>query len=232
MILAIDTATNFASLALWEEEQLWAEDVWYTSLNHSVELIPRIQRMLATRRVAVEHLAGIAVSLGPGSFTGVRAGLAAAKGLALPYDIPLVGIPTLDAVAYPFQRSEMPVWAIIAAGRGRLGAACYRQVDGAWTQVIPSQLTTLEKLCDQVSSPTIFAGEITASEAELLRSRLGSKAIVPSPALRARRASYLAELAAVRLANHDIDDTTTLAPIYLQTPEGHPLKVGESGAGQ
>ncbi len=232
MILAIDTATNFASLALWEEEQLWAEDVWYTSLNHSVELMPRIQRMLATRRVAVEDLTGIAVSLGPGSFTGVRAGLAAAKGLAMPYGIPLVGIPTLDAVAYPFQRSGMPVWAIIAAGRGRLGVACYQQVDGAWTQVIAPHLTTVEKLCDQVRLPAILTGEITPSEAQQLRDRLGSQALVPSPALRSRRASYLAELAAIRLANNDVDDAATLAPIYLQTPEGHPLVVGETGAGR
>jgi tRNA threonylcarbamoyladenosine biosynthesis protein TsaB len=232
MILAIDTATSFAGLALWEEDQLWAEEAWYTCLNHSVELMPRIQRMLATRHITVDRVSGIAVSLGPGSFTGVRAGLAAAKGLAMPHRIPLVGIPTLDVVAYPFQQSELPVWALISAGRGRIGVACYQRLDGAWKQTIPPQLSTFEALCDRVSLPAIFAGEIVASDAELLRSRLGSKAIVPPPALRSRRAGYLAELAAARLANNDVDDAMTLAPIYLQTPEGHSLVPEESNVGQ
>lgn len=228
MILAIDTATSFAGLALWEEDHLWAEEAWHTRLNHSVELMPRIQRMLATHHLAAERLAAIAISLGPGSFTGVRAGLAAAKGLALPYRIPLVGISTLDVIAYPFRQSELPVWAIIAAGRGRIGAACYQRLDDTWRQVIAPQLTTFDALCRQTNVPAIFVGEIFAAEAELLRNRLGSKAIVPPPALRSRRAGYLAELAAARLANNDVDDAMTLAPIYLQTPEGHALAPEET----
>ena len=84
MLLAIDTATHYAGLALYGEGQVWAEENWRSAMTHSVELMPRIRRMLSTQQVAVEALAGIAVSLGPGSFTGLRIGLAAAKGLALP----------------------------------------------------------------------------------------------------------------------------------------------------
>mgnify|MGYP001086310473 CR=1 FL=1 len=232
MILAIDTATCFAGLALWEKDHLWAEEVWHTRLNHSVELMPRIQRMLATQRLGVERLTAIAVALGPGSFTGVRAGLAAAKGLALPYRIPLVGVSTLDVTAYPFQQSDLPVWAVISAGRGRIGAACYQRREEEWKQVIAPQLTTFEALCARTHAPALFVGEILAAEVALLRSHLGDKAIVPPPALRARRASYLAELAAARLANHDVDDAMTLAPIYLQTPEGHALVTEEPGFGR
>lgn len=232
MILAIDTSTSLAGLALWEAEHLWAEETWHTRLNHSVELMPRIQRMLATHRVAVERLAAIAVALGPGSFTGVRAGLAAAKGLALPYRIPLVGISTLDVITYPFRQSELPVWAIIAAGRGRIGAACYQRLDDTWRQVIAPQLTTFNALCDRTSLPALFVGEIAVAEAELLRNRLGDRAVVPPAALRVRRAGYLAELAATRLVNHDVDDAMTLGPIYLQTPEGHALVAEESGVGR
>lgn len=232
MILAIDTSTSLAGLALWEAEHLWAEETWHTRLNHSVELMPRIQRMLATHRVAVERLAAIAVALGPGSFTGVRAGLAAAKGLALPYRIPLVGISTLDVTAYPFQQSDLPVWAVISAGRGRIGVACYQRREGIWQQVVAPQLTTFDALCDRTHSPALFVGEIVAAEAALLRSRLGDRAIVPPAALRVRRAGYLAELAAARLADNDVDDAMTLAPIYLQTPEGHALVAEESSVGR
>ncbi|PWH15297.1 MAG: tRNA (adenosine(37)-N6)-threonylcarbamoyltransferase complex dimerization subunit type 1 TsaB [Ardenticatenia bacterium] len=232
MILAIDTATSFAGLALWEEDHLWAEEAWHTHLNHSVELMPRIQRMLATHRLGVERLTAIAVALGPGSFTGVRAGLAAAKGLVLPYRIPLVGVSTLDVTAYPFQHSDLPVWAVISAGRGRIGAACYQRLEGAWRQVVAPQLTTFDALCARTHTPALFVGEIVAAEAALLHRRLGDKAVVPPPALRSRRAGYLAELAAARLANNDVDDAMTLAPIYLQAPEGHALVAEGSSAGQ
>jgi tRNA threonylcarbamoyladenosine biosynthesis protein TsaB len=228
MILAIDTATAFSGLALWGDSRLWAEEIWHSPLTHSVQLMPRIERMLLTQRVAVGDLACIAVSLGPGSFTGLRVGLAAAKGLALPYRLPLIGIATLDALAYPFQHSDEPVWAVIQAGRGRIGAACYRRVDEVWTQVIPPTLTTPEGLTRLVTAPAVVVGEINEDDAASLRAAQGTGVIIPSPTLRTRRAGCLAELAAVRLDANEIDDAGTLVPIYLQTPEGHALPAGDA----
>lgn len=223
MILAIDTATAFSGLALWGDSQVWAEETWYSPLTHTVALMPRIQRMLAHQRLVVRDLACLAVSLGPGSFTGLRVGLAAAKGLALPCRLPVVGIATLDAVAYPFQGCEEPVWAVIQAGRGRLGVACYRQVDGVWTQILPPTLTTPSGLIQMVSAPAVVVGEISEDDAIALREALGSGVTVPLPSARLRRAGYLAELAAARLERQEWDDVNTLAPIYLQTPEGQAL---------
>jgi len=220
MLLAIDTATHYAGLALWAESQVLAEETWYSSMTHSVELVPRIQRMLTTQRVAVNSLAAVAVSLGPGSFTGLRIGLAAAKGLVLPYRLPLIGIPTLDAVAYPFQACDQPVWAVIQAGRGRMGVACYAHLDGGWRQTLAPRLATLESLCSMIRLPATLVGEIDRQLAGQLHERLGPSVTIPSPALRMRRAACLAELAAKRLVAHDLDDVATLAPLYLQTPEG------------
>jgi tRNA threonylcarbamoyladenosine biosynthesis protein TsaB len=228
MLLAIDTATNFAGLALWGDGQLWAEEAWYSHLTHSVELMPRVQRMLTAQRLTVEQLTGIGVSLGPGSFTGLRTGLAAAKGMALPYRLPVVGIATLDAVAFPFQRAGAAVWAVLQAGRGRIGVACYAWVEEVWTQVVGPTLTTFEDLCRLATPPAMFVGEIDGRQAELLQGTLGPGAIIPSAALRFRRAGCLAELAAARLDSNDVDDAATLAPIYLQTPEGQPAPSGES----
>jgi tRNA threonylcarbamoyladenosine biosynthesis protein TsaB len=212
MLLAIDTATHYAGLALYGEGQVWAEENWRSAMTHSVELMPRIRRMLGTQRVTVESLAGIAVSLGPGSFTGLRIGLAAAKGLALPHRLPLVGVPALDAAAYPYQTAGRKVWAVLEAGRGRIGVACYDRVEGEWTQIVPPTLTTWQGLRELATEPAIFAGEIDDP------ARLGEMATVPTPALRLRRAACLAELAALRLARNDVDDIATLAPLYLQHP--------------
>lgn len=218
MLLAIDTATKFAGLALHEEGRVWAEETWHSAMTHTVELMPRIQRMLDTHQVTVESLVGIGVSLGPGSFTGLRIGLAAAKGMALPYRLPLIGVPTLDVEVYAFRGAGQPVWGIIHAGRGRIAVACYDDVDGTWAQTIPPTLTTLDGLCDLAGEPALFTGEIDEQEASLLRERLGQGATIPSPAIRLRRPAYLAELAALRLNGDDVDDVATLAPIYLQHP--------------
>lgn len=228
MILAIDTATAFSGLALWGDSQLWAEEIWHSPLTHSVQLMPRVQRILVNQRLAVGDLACIAVSLGPGSFTGLRVGLAAAKGLALPYRLPLVGIATLDAAAYPFQRRDEPVWAVIQAGRGRIAAACYRRVEDVWTQVMPPTLTTPEGLHRLVAPPAVVVGEISEHDAGALQAALGAGVIIPSPTLRTRRAGCLAELAAARLERNEFDDADALAPIYLQTPEGLAVTPGDA----
>jgi tRNA threonylcarbamoyladenosine biosynthesis protein TsaB len=219
MLLAIDTATNFAGIALYSQGQVWAEEMWHSAMTHSVELMPRIQRMLSTHRVAVESLTAIGVSLGPGSFTGLRIGLAAAKGLAMPHRFPLIGIPTLDVMAYPHQKAGQPVWAVLQAGRGRIGVACYgRGEGGEWAQIVAPTLTTFEELCNLAVEPAIFTGEIDDQAAGLLRERLGEAATIPTPALRLRRPACLAELAAMRLVQNDVDDLATLVPIYLQHP--------------
>jgi tRNA threonylcarbamoyladenosine biosynthesis protein TsaB len=218
MLLAIDTATNFAGIALYGQGQVWAEESWHSAMAHSVELMPRIQRLLTTHHVEVESLTGIGVSLGPGSFTGLRIGLAAAKGLAMPHRLPLIGIPTLDVVAYPHQRAGWPVWAVLQAGRGRVGVACYDWVEDEWTQVVAPTLTSFKGLCKLASVPALFCGEIDGAAADLLREQLAGGATIPSPALRLRRPACLAEMAAARLDGNDVDDVTSLAPIYLQQP--------------
>lgn len=218
MLLAIDTATHLAGLALYDEGRVWAEDIWHSAMTHTVELMPRIQRMLNTYQVAVESLVGIGVSLGPGSFTGLRIGLAAAKGMALPHRLPLIGVPTLDVEVYPFRGAGQPVWGIIRAGRSRIAVACYEDVDGTWSQTIPPTLTTIDGLCDLAAEPALFTGELDEQGVSLLRERFGQAATIPSPAIRLRRPACLAELAALRLNGDDVDDATTLAPIYLQHP--------------
>src|SRR3990172_5808575 len=99
MLLAIDTATQAASLALYDEDCVRAEVTWQSTGRHTSELMPRIVWMIEQASSAMSDLTGLAVSIGPGSFTGLRVGLAVAKGLALANDLPIVGVPTLDVIA-------------------------------------------------------------------------------------------------------------------------------------
>jgi tRNA threonylcarbamoyladenosine biosynthesis protein TsaB len=96
LLLAIDTATRFAGLALYDGDTILAESCWLSKNNHSVELMPALTRMLEQQTFTAGDLAAVAVSIGPGSFTGLRIGLSTAKGLAKAAEIPILGIPTLD----------------------------------------------------------------------------------------------------------------------------------------
>lgn len=218
MILAIDTATQYASLALSRVDAVFAEETWFSGRNHTVELAPRIERLLKLANLQVADLTALAVTLGPGSFTGVRIGLAMAKGLALPYRLPVVGIPTLEITAYPFKTNGLPVWAIAAAGRGRILAACYSTIDEQWQAFDHPRLTTVEALAAQIDAPVLCAGELDEAVAQTLQRQTDHKAQVVSPAARLRRAGYLAEIAAQRLEIGAQDDPDALVPIYVSTP--------------
>ena len=99
-ILAVDTASQVSSVAVLSTERVAAEIGMQGALTHSETLMPHIETALRMARVKKEELDGIAVSIGPGSFTGLRIGLAAAKMAAYALRIPLVGVPTLEALAY------------------------------------------------------------------------------------------------------------------------------------
>jgi tRNA threonylcarbamoyladenosine biosynthesis protein TsaB len=221
MLLAIDTATHLAGLALYDQAAGWilGEETWQSVNNHTVELMPRLVRLMDQQQLAPADLSGLVVSLGPGSFTGLRIGLALAKGLSLACDLPLVGVPTLDVVARPHMDQPYPIWAILQAGRGRICVGRYARRKGRWRRQGDSQLTTIEELCDGIEGKALVCGEIGGLDAETLRERLGDKATIASPAASLRRPAYLAELGWERLGRGDADDPKALAPIYLQNPQ-------------
>jgi tRNA threonylcarbamoyladenosine biosynthesis protein TsaB len=222
LLLAIDTATRSASLALHDGARVRVELSWESQDHHTVELTPRIAGMLAQMEVTVDDLAGIAVSLGPGSFTGLRVGVAAAKGLAISRSLKLIGIPTLDVIAQAMKDSPSPVVAVLAAGRGRLCAAKYRFYKNEMVAEGPAWLTTAQDLGADWKETRRVCGELAAEERRDLEKRLGKRVELASPAASLRRAGFLAELGWARLRAGQSDDPATLAPIYIQTPSGSP----------
>lgn len=215
MLLAIDTATRNASIALYDDTQVWAERTWFSDYNHTVELMPNIVDMFASLRRTPADLRGVAVAIGPGSFTGMRIGLSVAKGFCLALGIPIKGVPTLDVVAQPFAGSDLPVCAVVHAGRGRFCAALYRSVDGQWTRGGEFQLVTPDRLPALARGKTIFCGELDNEARQALRSALGKRLVIASPAQSVRRAAVLAEMTWPALASGHGDDLASLSPIYL-----------------
>lgn len=143
MLLAIDTSTAFASIALFgpvavggDQWGVLAEHTWRAGRNHTTQLLPQVERLLADAGIAPPDLTAIAVALGPGSFNGIRVGMATAKLLATSLDVPFVGASTLEATAFA-QREAIALAALAAgrpayarpledAGRGQIATALYR----------------------------------------------------------------------------------------------------------
>lgn len=220
MLLALDTSTKLAGVALYDGERgLIAEYNWHSANRHTVELMPQAAHVLNQAGAAPADLIAVAVALGPGSFTGLRVALAAAKGLALANGAKLLGVPTLDAVAYPHQSEPVPVVAVIQAGRGRVCWAPYAHGPGGWAPQAEYRLATIPEVAQTIFRPTMFVGELLASDRETLIQWCGrGRAHFLSSALSMRRAGYLAELAWTRHIAGQADDPATLSPIYLHEP--------------
>lgn len=214
MILAIDTATRSASLAVHDGSQVRAEFTWDTSDHHTVELMPRIVELLDQIQVSIDQISGLGVSIGPGSFTGMRVGVAAGKGLALARNIPLVGVRSTDILAYAVRWCESPLVVVVRAGRGRWIAARYVK-DADWQPDGDFILTTADVIGAHWETPTTLCGELSESEQETVKQRLGDRVQLLPPAFSIRRAGFLAEIAWQRIQSGQFDDPAVLQPIYL-----------------
>lgn len=220
MILAIDTATNFAGLALYNQDALWAEEVWLATRNHSVTLLPRLAQMLENAQLNVAQLEAIAVAIGPGSYTGVRVGVSLAKGLALPHNLSVIGVPTLAITAYPLQDQSLPIVAVAQAGRNRLLVARYRPANDetALQEIEAPSLNTLSQLIASLTQPALVVGELNAEQRAKIRKEAPAKIQLAGALHHPRRPGALAALAAQKLANHEVDDIDRLVPVYIKGP--------------
>lgn len=215
MLLAIDTATRYASLALYDEMGVISEQTWRSENNHSVELIPAVARMLSQQKLKPQSLTGIAVATGPGSFTGLRIGMSVAKGLCLALGIPIVGIPTLDIITYAVGDPGGRVLAVLEAGRGRICVGAYHFEKGLPVQEGETKLVSISAWTVEADKPVLVAGEVSAELARRLFEQANAHNIaVSSLAGSLRRAGYLAELAWERLCAGKVDDLDTLGPTY------------------
>jgi tRNA threonylcarbamoyladenosine biosynthesis protein TsaB len=217
-LLALDTSTQTAGVALYGDDTLLAELVWPAGRAQTTALLGEVDRLLCLSGLRPPDLGAVAVATGPGSFNGLRVGLATAKGLAFALDLPLLGVPTLDAAAYPHGGRGRPVRAVIAAGRGRYVSALYRWQDGQVRRVGDYANTTLEELANLIVEPAIVCGEVPADRLDAWRDLAPLAQLVP-PTLNARRAGCLAEIAWARFRRGEQDDPAALEPVYLHGPK-------------
>lgn len=224
MLLAIDTATRLMSLALHDGAALIAEQSWHTNNQHTTQLAPAIQAMLAVCDVSVNDLTALAASTGPGSYTGLRIGVALAKGLAAAHQLPLVGVSSMDTLAagQPYMQTAGGLITVVQAGRGRILVKTYRWRRGRWNSHAEAQIMDWEKLIANIDGAAYITGEINEEGIEALTSaqQHNIPVTIAPPAQRLRRAGFLAEVAWERLReveDRSVFDSSALLPVYIKT---------------
>lgn len=227
MELAIDTSTRLAGVALARQGVTVAELTWLADLNHTAQLLPAIDHVLRQQGTKPAAIDLVVIACGPGSFSGLRVGVSAAKGFALALGVPLVGIGTLYVEAYPFLGAGMAIQPVLDAGRGELATCTFNAVDDSLVETVPNAIVTLGQLCDAVKGPTLFCGEHLPLVRQAIAERVGRLASFPPRSALLRRAGNLAELGWCRFARGEHDDPATLQPIYLRPPSitrPHPVQ--------
>jgi tRNA threonylcarbamoyladenosine biosynthesis protein TsaB len=226
-ILAVDTATASGSIALLEDTLLMAEWTLHSAQTHNRRLLKHIDGFLKELGWTLEQLDGFAVTIGPGSFTGLRIGVTTVKTLAWAGRKPFVGISSLDVLAAPFGYAAYPVCALIDARKGEIYHAFY-QPDGKGRirLLAPFQVDSPERIVEKIQGPTLFCGDGWPLCQNLFANTLGEWAVPASGSYQRIRASHLGELAWERLQDRSGEDPMTCVPLYVRPSEAeirHPL---------
>lgn len=220
LLLALETATPHASVALLEGEVLVAEVGASGATPHSARVLPAVHGLLELAGASVADLGGFAVSVGPGSFTGLRVGVATVKGLAFGDELPVAAVPTLEALASSLRTVGGPVLACLDARRGEVYAAAW----SAGELLVPEGVYEAGALAELLTGRCTLVG-CAGEEAvlERLAARLpGAELATPEPL----RAWWVGRLGARLLAAGKGVAASTLAPRYVRRAEAEVRRTG------
>jgi tRNA threonylcarbamoyladenosine biosynthesis protein TsaB len=221
MILALSTSTpQFGAAVMTLEGAVMGEVASGVARRHFRGFMPAVEHLIDSCGGSLDGLEAIVAARGPGSFTGLRVGLAAAKGVAHGLGVPVVGVSSLEALARRIPFSDLPVCAVIDSRRGELFCGLYhRSASGTLTAFADEDCVPEPDLPRRIDGPTVFVGNDHARQAPLIRELLGDRA-VPAPAeLWHPAASAVGALGLERLRRGETDDLRDLVPVYFRPPD-------------
>jgi tRNA threonylcarbamoyladenosine biosynthesis protein TsaB len=217
MILAIETATDVCGVALVQNQSVIAQRALAEKHVHSEKLLPMIDEVLRDASLSAKHLDAIAVSIGPGSFTGLRIGLSTAKGLALSLSIPVIAVPTLDALAYAFFRTKSGAFAAVVCpmidAKRNEAFFCFYRIDSAGVSRQSEYAIALKsKIVEIAPRSVIFVGD-GAQKMGASQEFGTSRQFNPSIACSAESVGLVGESAGEKLSPEEL---SMLEPLYLR----------------
>lgn len=214
-MLGIETATQFGGVAVVSGcGDLHGEITLRSHESHSERILPAVEALLRALGATLRDLAAVAVSCGPGSFTGLRAGIAAAKGLAFSLEVPLFGVPTLEALAANSPPGEDPVCAVINARRGEVFRAFFRSGPAGLERRGPDNLVRTAALIDELPARCLVIGELPIRGSEIPPPAAGVR-LAPAH-LNYPRAAVIAWFGSIAHGESRPSELASLMPRYLR----------------
>ncbi|MBW2015722.1 MAG: tRNA (adenosine(37)-N6)-threonylcarbamoyltransferase complex dimerization subunit type 1 TsaB [Deltaproteobacteria bacterium] len=224
VLLALNTSSRQFSVALLKEEgDLVGELSLAPQGKNYTGLMPAVDYLLEHAGVRPRNLKAVAAAIGPGSFTGLRVGLAAAKGFCQGLDIPLIGISSLEALALQAPCCALPVCAILESRRGEVFSALFRRLEDEKVERVTEDMSIkIERLSSIVRERTFFLGNDFGRQGSLISKALGEDALLAPSSLWNPRASSVGCLALKRFHKADFDGLPDLVPTYMRPPDIRP----------
>lgn len=218
IVLGIETATPYGGAALWVDGGIVAEEANDGAVSHSQRLMPAIERVLHSAKCELSAIDGIAVSIGPGSFTGLRIGLAIAKTLAHSEGKPIVAVSTLEALALRAARADVLIAPMLDARRNEIFGAIFKSSDDGTNleRLSPDVVERPETFAERITMPTIAVGSGALRYAQLLQEHLQKRVIFAEGEINHPSAGVVAQLGARKLAEGLAANVLTLEPVYVR----------------
>ena len=227
MLLAINTSTLQFSLALLEHDgSIVAEYYMSRGGGHFGGLMPALSFLLSNAKSEIYELDALSVAIGPGSFTGLRVGLSAAKGLSHALDIPLIGISSLEALAAQVPYSDMPIIPVIDSRKGEFFTARFILDNNELIRKMDDVSLKLRDLSLSDNEKALFIGNDFSNQAADIKDALGPKTLLAPAFCWSLKASTVGFLGLRRFNLQDYDSPETLSPLYLRPPDIRPNKTG------
>lgn len=217
-IIGIDSATSCGGIAIIEDNQILASLVLNVKKTHSERLLKNIDYLMGECGLQIMDMDGVAVSIGPGSFTGIRIGMACAKGLAYSSGKPLMGVSLLEALALRNAEPGILVCPVLDARRNEIFGATYKQDEDTrkMKEMLPGRAEPLVKFLENIRGKALFCGDGALKFRDEIEKALGEKAIFALANRNLPSAVEIAILGMERLSSGEKDDITGLAPLYLR----------------
>lgn len=220
-ILSFDSATECASCAILDDNHLLGEITFNYKKQHSVLIMPMIDELLKNTGTTIDSIDGFVISKGPGSFTGLRIGMATFKGMCAGLNKPIIGISSLDALAYNLAYSSGIICPIIDALRSNVYTGIYTFRDNKLTTLEEPMIISMEDLIEKIRTynmPVTFIGNGIYKYDEILKSSDLLLNFAPTH-LNVVKASALGELGLLQFKEGKSSDSVTLKPMYLRKPQ-------------
>ena len=220
IVLSIDSSSKVATVALLNDDTLLGEYVINDKREHSVLLMPMIENLLKDCELTINDIDGFVVSKGPGSFTGLRIGMATIKGLSFGANKPYISLSSLDGLAYSLSYFNGIICPIMDALRENVYTALYKNEDGEFKNIMeptPMELPYLLEILKEKNEEVIFTGDGLLKHKEYIKANFPN-AKFASNHVSLTRASSIGELG-LNLLKQGIKDDPNSAPVYLKKPQ-------------